>query len=255
MIASIFEDDQNTNYQVTLENFSGPFDLLLHLIEKEEVDIYDISISTITDDYLRYIEKMRENKLDVGSEFLVMATSLLEMKSRLLLPVDILEQVDSDMLDPDSDPAFLLDRLVEYKMFKKLAEVLETLFFYASRVFYREQAIDKYIRDNNIQVTYCINTRLNMLTETFENVWEGYTSKKDDSEEIKQELVTVKNKIQYILNFLACKERTKFSEIILNKDSYVDIIVSFLAILEITKRNIVKISQKELFSEIEILRL
>jgi len=171
------------------------------------------------------------------------------------LPVDILEQVDSDMLDPDSDPAFLLDRLVEYKMFKKLAEVLETLFFYASRVFYREQAIDKYIRDNNIQVTYCINTRLNMLTETFENVWEGYTSKKDDSEEIKQELVTVKNKIQYILNFLACKERTKFSEIILNKDFDVDIIVSFLAILEITKRNIVKISQKELFSEIEILRL
>ena len=121
-----------------LEKFEGPLDLLLHLIEKNKVNIYDIPIAEITDQYMEYVRQMDEENLDVVSEFLVMAATLLEIKAKMLLPAEVDEE--GEEIDPRAD---LVERLLEYKLYKCMAEQLKGRQGEAERSLYREADIPK----------------------------------------------------------------------------------------------------------------
>ncbi|MFC1478788.1 segregation and condensation protein A [Candidatus Margulisiibacteriota bacterium] len=240
------------NYQVQIENFTGPFDLLLHLIEEEEVDIYSISISHITDNYLGYLDKMRENKLEIGSEFLLMATTLLELKSRLLLPA---ENIEGEEIDLEYDRLSLLDQLVEYKKFKGLANNLEEYSNTFQNVCYRDDVISKYIKEHNIKPKVEISgADLQRLVQAFEDLWKKRLLDDVEEKEITEEKITVRDKINYILDELGSKRYLTFSGLFAENVTKVEIIVSFLAVLEIVKRQLVHIYQGSLFDEIKIER-
>ena len=127
-----------TKIEVKLEAFEGPLDLLLHLIEKNKVDIYDIPIGDITDQYMEYVERMKENDMDLASEFLVMAATLVSIKTRMLLPVEYDEE--GEKIDPREE---IVQRLIEYKAVKALSGMLEELRNEATDVWYgKPQPID-----------------------------------------------------------------------------------------------------------------
>ncbi|MFH1429338.1 MAG: segregation/condensation protein A [Candidatus Margulisiibacteriota bacterium] len=240
------------NYQVQIENFTGPFDLLLHLIEEEEVDIYSVSISHITDNYLGYLDKMRENKLDIGGEFLLMATTLLELKSRLLLPA---ESIDDEEIDLEYDRRSLLDQLVEYKKFKGLANNLEEYSNTFQNVHYRDDVINQYIKEHNIKPKVEITgADISRLVRAFEDVWKSRLLEDIEEKEITQEKITVRDKINYILDELGSKRYLTFSGLFTENVTRVEIIVSFLAVLEIVKRQLVYIFQESAFDDIKIER-
>ena len=125
-----------------LEKFEGPLDLLLHLIEKNKVNIYDIPITEITDQYMEYVRKMDEEDLDVVSEFLVMAATLLDIKARMLLPKEINEEGEEE--DPRAE---LVMRLLEYKKFRLMSEELKDLETGADRVFYKDPTIPPEVKE------------------------------------------------------------------------------------------------------------
>ena len=133
---------------VKLQVFEGPLDLLLHLIEKNKVDIYDIPISMITEQYLEYIQKMREEDLNVASEFLVMAATLLSIKSKMLLPVEVNEEGEEE--DPRAE---LVEKLIEYKMYKYMSFELKDMQIDACRTWFKGATLPEEIAD------YILKTR------------------------------------------------------------------------------------------------
>ncbi|MFA5928685.1 MAG: segregation/condensation protein A [Candidatus Margulisiibacteriota bacterium] len=239
-------------YEIRLENFSGPFDLLLHLIEEQEMDIYAVPIGKITDEYLHYIENMRENKLEVGSEFLMLATTLLELKSRSLLPADSVEVDDTDL---EFDRLSLLDRLVEYKLFKEISEELGQKASSFQDIFFRDKAVRDYIKANNILPrTEISGASVTKLLQAFEDLWKRKILDEIEDKEITEDTVTVRDKIGHILDSLSTERFLTFTQLFSENPSRVEIIVTFLAVLEITRRQLIYILQDEDFGEIRIER-
>ena len=137
------------DYKIVLETFEGPLDLLLHLIEKAKVDIYDIPISDIPDQYMEYLNNMKELDLEIASDFLVMASTLLEIKSKMLLPAKNIENEDRQLEMEEIDPRIeLVRRLVEYKKYKKVAEELKIQEINQNKVFYKPKEEFTYTKED-----------------------------------------------------------------------------------------------------------
>jgi segregation and condensation protein A len=231
-------------YQVKLEIFEGPLDLLLHLIKKEEIDIYNIPVSRITEEYLQYLEMLKMLNLDVAGEFLVMAATLLQIKSRKLLPVPVKEEENAEELDPYQE---LVRQLLEYKRFKEVAKVLEEKETEQQQVFTRPAQKIERLDDEE----YIIEASLFDLLDAFKNVLK---SSQIMVREIIQEEVKIEERVRIIREKLMEKESLSFEEIFTPESTRMEMVVTFLAMLELIKMREIRILQTRLFDKIRIFK-
>jgi segregation and condensation protein A len=241
--------------EVKLTAFEGPLDLLLHLIQKNKVDIYDIPIAMITEQYLEYLEQMRQADLDVMSEFLVMATALLRMKSQMLLPREAEGKVEED---PRTE---LAQRLMEYKMYKQAASELRKQEELAQKSFYKEETLPKEVAvyEPPIIPEKIISQQgvtLDQLKEAFELVMRRRKDKVDpirsQFHEIRQDEVKIEDKISHIQSYMSREKQMSFQGLLEEQMTKVEVVVTFLALLELMKMGDVHVTQKEAGSEILI---
>ncbi|MCF7946942.1 MAG: segregation/condensation protein A [Spirochaetia bacterium] len=228
-------------YKVQLDSFEGPLDLLLFLIQKNEVNIYDIPIAEITEQYMQYLQYATEIELDNLTDFYVMASTLIYIKSRMLLPVDI--EFDEEYDDPRKD---LVEKLLEYQKFKKYADVIsqkeESSEWFITRK--KNQRILPF-EDQDIWEDVDIWD----LLKTFNSLLSGINN--ENVFNVYEE-VSVKEKTTYLIELLETKKEFPFYDLIINEHSALDIICSFLAILEAVKIRLIKLVQHALFGDIMI---
>ena len=240
--------------EVKLQAFEGPLDLLLHLIEKNKVDIYDIPIVEITEQYLDYVSKMPKDDLDLASEFLVMAATLIDIKSRMLLPKEIDE--NGEEIDPRAE---LVEKLIEYKMYKYAAVELRDMQVYAGKSMYKQptvpEEVSKYEPPVNLD-SLLADVDLNKLNDIFQMVLKRQVDKIDPVRskfgKIEMEEVSLLDKITYVSTTLKKRKKCKFKQLLEEAHSKVEVIVSFLAILELIKVGEIEVRQDETFGEIYI---
>lgn len=240
--------------EVKLQVFEGPLDLLLHLIEKNKVDIYDIPIVEITEQYLDYVSKMPKDDLDLASEFLVMAATLIDIKSRMLLPKEIDE--NGEEIDPRAE---LVEKLIEYKMYKYAAVELRDMQVYAGKSMYKQptvpEEVSKYEPPVNLD-SLLADVDLNKLNDIFQMVLKRQVDKIDPVRskfgKIEMEEVSLPDKITYVSTTVKKRKKCKFKQLLEEAHSKVEVIVSFLAILELIKVGEIEVRQDETFGEIYI---
>lgn len=242
-------------YKITLETFEGPMDLLLHLIEKAQIDIYDIPINEITEQYLDYLAKMGDMDLEIASEFLVMAATLLEIKSKLLLPKDKnkqeAEQLEMEELDPRLE---LVRSLVEYKKYKYASNMLRDYENTQSKVYYKpKEDLSEFVDDESD----LIEMDLDKLVRIFKKLI--LKNKGNESllkfNEIEKEEHTLEECTERIKNILNKNKKIKFYELFDNYATRNEIISIFLSLLELVKSKYIIIYQKKNFDDILIKRI
>lgn len=236
-------------YTVKLDVFEGPLDLLYHLIEKEEVDIYDIPIARIAEQYLEYLAQMQELNLDLAGEFLVMAATLLDIKARMLLPQEkdaaVLEE---ELPDPREE---LVAQLLEYKKFKSLSRLLWERLQENSRVFGRPPSVGAFQATGSAAADGLLPA----------NLWEAFQAVLARAEEeepvvtVLREDLTVGKKITQLLERLAATPKISFQRLFDRMTSRLEIVVTFLSLLEMVRRGLVRITQRRAFSDIEIIKV
>ncbi|MBO5417114.1 MAG: segregation/condensation protein A [Clostridia bacterium] len=233
---------------IKLDSFEGPFDLLLSLIDKQKIEITDVPISVIADQYIDIIFAAGGFNVDIAGEFLVMASALLHMKTRKLLPKPLPET--EEMTEEQ-----LVERLVIYKQFKEVAEKLSKDMEYWSNARYRVQEnIDFPKKEETIELS------VDELAMGYERAKLRFETLRNDNTEkmeviLKIEKVSLKDKLKQIIGVLARKTKVKFSEIFgRGKSSKPETVTGFLAILELNRRKSVDLVQKQLFGEIEIIK-
>lgn len=233
-------------YEVILESFEGPLDLLYHLIEKEKVDIYDIPISEITDQYIEHINAMKEFDLEVTSEFLIMASTLIEIKSKMLLPKVKKEELeDEDCSDPREE---LVRKLIEYKKYKEASLELKDREDTYKKIYYKaREEIEYYEEELDLE-----GVDLSKLMQLYESILErGLDISEDiEFEEIKRDELTIEESIRDVLYVLKLKGEIKFEELFEVDSTKSVIVTTFLAILELIKQKSISIKQTDNFSEI-----
>jgi len=239
---------------VKLQAFEGPLDLLLHLIEKNKVDIYDIPISLITEQYLEYIKAMTEKDMDVASEFLVMAATLLDIKCRMLLPKEINE--DGEEEDPRAE---LVEKLIEYKLYKYMSFELKDRQIDAGKNLYKSPTLPDEINNYSYPVDYdelVGDMDLSKLNNIFKSVMRRREDKIDPIRSkfgnIEKQNVDIEAKQAYVRLFVATHREFSFRELLEKQCSKPEIVVTFLLILEMVKVGDIEISQEELFDDITI---
>ncbi len=239
---------------VKLEVFEGPLDLLLHLIEKNKVDIYDIPIAMITDQYIEYVEAMKKEDMDVASDFLVMAATLLRIKSQMLLPVN--EEAEEETEDPRLE---LTMRLIEYKMYKYASLELKDRSIEASKQLYREEDLPDEVKSFKEEVKaedVLQGIEADTLKNLFDEIVKRYLNKMDPIRssfgKIKKEEVNFTEKVRKIQEYGIRHKKCDFSRLIDDNTNKVEVIVTFLGILELIKMGRVSIKQAENYGNIEI---
>ncbi len=240
--------------QFKLEAFEGPLDLLLHLIDKNKINIYDIPIVVITEQYLEYIKQMEEKDLEIMSEFLVMAATLINIKSRMLLPAPQTEEEEE--IDPRQE---LVDRLLEYKMYKYVSDQLRDKQQDASRIMYKAPSIPEEIADykEEIDVSELIgDLTLSKLHEIFTSIVKKQSDKIDPIRskfgKIEQEDFNLAD-IFYQIQVQGMEKKVFYFRSLLEKQTTkMEIIVTFLGILELIKLGRIKIEQEQMFDDIRI---
>ncbi len=248
---SPFEIGEKEGYKVKLSNFEGPLDLLLFLIRKEEIDIYDIPIASITKQYLEYIDLMKELDLEVAGEFILMAATLIQIKVRMLLP-KAPEEVEELEDDPRAD---LVRRLIEYKRYKEVADSLCDMETRQQRFFPRsdfgwgrELSAEGAAEEEVLQ-----DASLFDLLTAFKYVLDHMP--KIDSHTVGSIGVTIEDQISFMKNRVAEKKRVLFRELMGELRERVTIIVTFMAILELIRTHQIRVQQAELFGEIWIVHV
>jgi segregation and condensation protein A len=230
----------STNVQLGI--FEGPLDLLLHLIKKNEVSITDIPIATITEQYLATLELMQNLNLDVAGEFLVMAATLIHIKSRMLLPAEGGEADEDEGVDPRDD---LVRRLLEYQRFKDAAAELERRELLTRDVFVRSTSLTEDAAAPGFREVSLFEL-LTALRRVIERL------PKDNVHEVILEKITVRQKMTLILDILRAGERVIFEALFSEVKSRMEIIVTFLAMLELVKMRAIRIFQEALNEPIQI---
>lgn len=243
------EDFEQTElpYQVRIENFEGPLDLLLHLIKKNEINIYDIPVAMIAQQYLEYLEAMEELNLNVAGDFLVMAATLLQIKSKMLLPVD--ETADDDEEGPDPREE-LVRRLLEYKAFKEAARQLDDQEKMWREIFWREQAplVEEVEEELPLE-----NVSLFDLVDALKEVLERNPSSR--LIEIVPDNLTVRERMNLILETLEGKDTVSFATLFGGSSHRMVVVVTFLALLELMRLRIARVFQAETFGPILVSRM
>jgi segregation and condensation protein A len=235
-----------TDYKVKLEIFEGPLDLLLYLIKQDEIDIYEISLERITSQYLEYLQAFQELNIDIAGEFIVMAANLIYLKSRSLLPLD---QQPPDEDAPEDDPRWdLIRQLIEYKKFKEAAGQLQTLALEQERIFARAGTASGATLLAPLPLG---EVGIFQLINAFQTVLKRVEAR-EDLREIFGEHFTVSEKIDSILQRVSSGVALKFSELFAGIAGRIEIVVTFLALLELIRLKQVRVTQANPFDEIEI---
>lgn len=241
-------------YPIKLQTFEGPLDLLLHLINQAEVDIYDIPISEITDQYLAYLYSMQEFKIDIASEFLVMAASLLAIKSKMLLPKhDKLDPNPYEEWEEEIDPREeLVLRLIEYKRYKVVSEQLKELEFARTQVYTRVPGDLSHLQGSDQEHSPSYNISILQLFVAFQSILKKHKHENRVTT-INREEISVQDKIEEIRQLLTQKKSgTYFSQLFKQVWTRSELVVTFLALLELIKQRHITIVQSNNFEEIEI---
>ncbi len=233
-------------YKVQLEVFEGPLDLLLYLIKKEEVDIYDIPIERITNQYMQYMDLMRLLDLNIAGEFIVMAATLMMIKSRMLLPPEERAELEEEEDDPRWD---LVRQLVEYKKFKDAALHLQILEARQEDIFNRGG--DGVVLGPESDVALHDVSIFDLIT-AFNEVLKKV--KKEELTEIFSERFTVAEKVEQLLELLKTQDRLSFTQLFQNMASRHEIVCTFLALLELMRLKHIAARQDKPFGEILVVR-
>lgn len=241
---------------VKLEVFEGPLDLLLFLIDKNKVNIYDIPIVLITEQYMEYMKQIDSSNMDVMSEFLVMAANLLYIKSKMLLPRDEKQEDEGEEQDPRAE---LVQRLLEYRMYKYASLELKDRQFDAEKVVYKRPTIPKDVVDFKEEVK--IEDLLSDLTlEKLHNIFQSVIRKQENKIDpirskfgrIEKEEISLGDKIRYIDKYGAEHKKFSFRKLLEEQADKMDVIVTFLGILELIKMGRISIVQEAIFDDIMI---
>lgn len=237
-----------------LNVFEGPLDLLLHLIEKNKVDIYDIPIVTITEQYLAYVSEMQEQDMDVMSEFLVMAGTLLQIKSKMLLPREETEEEEEE--DPRAE---LVRRLLEYKMYKYAALELKDMELDASHNLYKKPTIPKEVEEYCEEVDpaeLVDGLTLSKLNDIFRSIMRKQVDKIDPIRSkfgtIEKEEINIEDRMVQIREEVRGLKGINFRTLLETQPTRMNIIITFMSILELMKVGAITIRQEETFGEIVI---
>jgi len=231
------------SYKVKLDVFEGPLDLLLYLIKKNEIDIYDIPIAAITEQYLEYLELMRMLDLNIAGEFLVIAATLIHIKSKMLLPPDEKELLPEEEEDPREE---LVRRLVEYKKFKEVAGILQDLEGQRKKMFTRDIPFE--VEPGEVFFEASLFDLIAAFTRVLKDV------PKEMFQEIIKDEFTVEQKVHDLLHMLVVTPVISLFELFKNSKNKTEIIAMFLAVLELIRLKEIIVAQKKNFSDIEIIR-
>lgn len=236
-------DTRQQSYIVTLEKFEGPLDLLLSLIEQEEMDITRLSLAKITDEYLRYIEQKESLSPEHLVDFLVVASQLLVIKSKALLPMLVLED------DEEIDSQLLELRLKQLQLFRQLSDGL------AERIADKQVLLEKpFLLSPSVQFIAPPKVDPMVLAEAFAALLVRLPQEEQMEERVVEDVISIKDKVALINRNLRTITKLKFHSLIGDKGSKTEVIVSFLALLELMKQRVVSVEQKELFGDIELMR-
>lgn len=239
-------------YELHLDSFQGPLEVLYQLVKKNRIEITELSLASITEQYLDYMERLREFNLELASEFMVIATELIQLKLKTLLPAEKEEE------EEEEDSSDLVRRLQEYHYFKKVSEILKEYEERGSRHFRRAIDLDFFI-DEEIEIN--LDLELSDLQEAFKRAMVAYYSRDPEEEEeterewkeISFEDIRIEDKIDFIVKKL--KEASSilnFSDLIVDKNNRLEIVVTFLGILELARLAKISIKQERVFSDIKI---
>ncbi|HSO19019.1 MAG TPA: segregation/condensation protein A [Desulfosarcina sp.] len=228
------DDHDGDPYRVRLQDvFEGPMDLLIHLIKKAEVDIYDIPIAQITTQYLAYLEWMKQMNIDFAGDFVLMASTLTHIKSRMLLPVQTGDE------DEEEDPRLEITRpLLEYLRIKSAAEQLAERDLLGEKTFTRKPDAEAF---DDLQDDQIVRIGLFELIDAFQNILDKVTE--GHRVDLSRDRISVRERITQLTELLEEKESLTFDELFGESRDRSDIIVTFLAILEMAKLNLVRIAQ------------
>ena len=239
---------------VKLQVFEGPLDLLLHLIDKNKIDIYDIPIVEITNQYMEYIQAMEKSDLNVMSEFLLMAATLLDIKCRMLLPKEVNEEGEEE--DPRQE---LVEQLLQYKMYKYMSYELKDRQIEGDMVLYKEPTIPEEVK--NYEEPVDLDALLDGLTlaklnQIFQDVMKKQGDKIDPLRskygKIEKEEVTLPEKLDFVEGYARQHKKFSFRSLLKTQSSKTQIVVTFLAILEMMKTGKIRIEQEQPFEDIMI---
>ena len=232
-------------YVVTIDNFDGPLDLLLHLIKEQDIDIYNIKIEDITKQYLDYIKHMKELNLEIASEYLVMASELIEMKSKMLLPKKREKEED----DYEEDPReLLIERLLAYKRYKEVTSEFKDLELTRKMIFTREpDNLNRYAKEEESIEELGVAD----LIDAFNNLLKRKELDRPIATKITKKELSVADKVNKIKNILRNKKRINFEEIF-EVSTKEEVIISFLSVLEMVKKDEILLTQEGNFKNIVI---
>jgi segregation and condensation protein A len=232
-------------YRIDLEMFEGPLDLMLFLIKKDEINIYDIPIAKITKDFLQYVELAKEMKLSKAGDFVLMAATLMKIKVRMLLPVE--ESDNENIEDPRTD---LVNMLLEYKRFKEISQELEEKEKLQGQHYYRIP-----LESGNVDITASESledVQMYDLMVTFRYLLQNY--EEPLSHNVYLEKVSIADQMIFLKQKLMLSKTVKFSELIPLLQSRLVLVITFLAILDLVKGNQIKIKQSQLFDELLVMK-
>ncbi len=239
---------------VKLEVFEGPLDLLLHLIDKNKIDIYDIPIVEITNQYMEYIRAMQKEDLNVMSEFLVMAATLLDIKCRMLLPKEVNE--DGEEEDPRKE---LVEQLLQYKMYKYMAYELKDRQVDADQVLYKVPTIPGEVQEyvTPVDIDQLLDgLTLTRLNQVFRDVMRRQDDKIDPVRskfgKIEKEEVPLPVKLTYVEDYARTHKRFSFRQLLMEQKTRMHVVVTFLAILELMKMGTIRVEQEDTCGDIMI---
>ena len=232
-------------YVVTIDNFDGPLDLLLHLIKEQDIDIYDIKIEDITKQYLDYIKHMKELNLEIASEYLVMASELIEMKSKMLLP----KKKEKEEDDYEEDPReLLIERLLAYKRYKEVTSEFKDLELTRKMVFTREpDNLNRYVKEDENSEELGVAD----LIDAFNNLLKRKELDRPIATKITKKELSVTEKVNKIKNILRNKKKINFEDIF-EVSTKEEVIISFLSVLEMVKKDEILLTQEGNFKNIVI---
>jgi segregation and condensation protein A len=239
---------------VKLQVFEGPLDLLLYLIEKNKVNIYDIPIVEITSQYMEYLTEMKKRDLNILSEFLVMAATLIDIKSKMLLPSSPNEEEEEE--DPRAE---LVQQLLEYKMYKCMAYELKDRQIDAERVMYKAPTIPEEVAafEEPVNLEELVSdVTLAKLNEIFQSIMKKQVDKIDPVRskfgKIEKEEVSLEDKMGYLEDYAKSHRQFSFRNLLAGQTGKMEVIVTFLAILELMKMGKISIYQDHIFDDIRI---